>query len=105
MLTNPNQIAILAYTLTNKREMTFQALKTKTKLTDGNLASSIRQLEKDHFVTISKFFIGKKPVTNVIVTEQGEAALLEYADWFNRLITDFESFNCVDPMQTKEAPK
>jgi DNA-binding MarR family transcriptional regulator len=91
MLSNPNQIAILAYVLNNKRTMTYQELKAKTRLTDGNLSGCITQLEKNGLVTVSKFFIGKKPCTNIIATEQGENSLLEYANWFNKLIEDFET--------------
>jgi DNA-binding MarR family transcriptional regulator len=101
MMISPNHVAILGYILNNKREMTFKELKRKTKITDGNLANNLRQLETRKYVTISKFFIGKKPMTNIIVTEEGEGYFLKCIIWLDNLLSSLESLNCEKNMEGK----
>lgn len=43
-------------------------------LTDGNSSTHLRKLESSQYVAIDKRFEGRKPVTEVSLTEQGRAA-------------------------------
>lgn len=52
----------------------FNALKEFLDVTDGNLASHTKALEKEGFIGVEKTFIGKKPNTKYFMTKEGKAA-------------------------------
>jgi len=56
----------------------FNSLKEYLDVTDGNLASHIKALEKEDFVGVEKSFVGKKPNTRYFVTETGKRAFNEH---------------------------
>lgn len=55
-------------------KLDFTALKEYLDVTDGNLASHIKALEKEEFIGVSKSFVGKKPNTKYFMTKQGRKA-------------------------------
>lgn len=52
----------------------FNMLKELLKVTDGNLASHLRTLEDNDYVTFEKEFSGRKPRTIYRATELGKTA-------------------------------
>lgn len=52
----------------------FNSLKEYLELTDGNLASHIKALEKEEFIGVEKSFVGKKPNTRYFMTKEGKKA-------------------------------
>jgi DNA-binding HxlR family transcriptional regulator len=52
----------------------FNSLKEYLNITDGNLASHIKALEKEAFIGVKKSFIGKKPNTKYFMTKEGKKA-------------------------------
>lgn len=50
----------------------FNALKEYLQITDGNLASHIKALEKEKFIAVKKTFVGKKPNTRYFMTKEGK---------------------------------
>lgn len=52
----------------------FNSLKEYLDLTDGNLASHIKALEKEDFIGEEKSFVGKKPNTRYFMTNIGKSA-------------------------------
>ena len=50
----------------------YNSLKEALDLTDGNLASHIKALEKEEYITVQKSFFGKKPHTRYQVTPSGK---------------------------------
>lgn len=50
----------------------FTSLKEYLDVTDGNLATHLKKLEKEKFIRVEKSFIDKKPNTKYIMTEEGE---------------------------------
>jgi DNA-binding MarR family transcriptional regulator len=56
----------------------FNSLKDYLGVTDGNLASHIKSLEKEEFIGVEKSFIGKKPNTKYYMTSKGEKAFGEH---------------------------
>jgi len=50
----------------------------QTGLTWGNLASHLAKLEDAGYVEVRKGFKGRKPHTDISLTERGRAALLDY---------------------------
>ena len=66
--------------------MDFTALKELLDVTDGNLASHIKALEQEEFITVSKQFIGKKPNTRYAATEKGKNAFSQHLNALEALI-------------------
>jgi DNA-binding MarR family transcriptional regulator len=52
----------------------FNTLKELLGVTDGNLASHSKALEAEHYIQIEKQFIGKKPNTRYVATQEGRKA-------------------------------
>lgn len=55
-------------------KLSFNELKELLELTDGNLASHFKALEKAKYVTVNKSFIGRKPNTTYKITLTGKQA-------------------------------
>ena len=64
----------------------FNALKEYLVLTDGNLASHLKGLEKEEFIGVSKSFIGKKPNTKYFMTKDGKKAFEDHLGALEQLI-------------------
>lgn len=56
----------------------FNALKDFLDVTDGNLASHIKALEKEEFIGVEKSFVGKKPNTKYYMTQKGKKAFEDH---------------------------
>lgn len=52
----------------------FNSLKEYLDVTDGNLASHLKALEKEEFIGVEKSFVGRKPNTSYFMTEGGKKA-------------------------------
>lgn len=68
----------------------FNTLKDILELTDGNLASNIKVLEKEEYIRVEKKFVGKKPLTLYFRTEKGIEAFknhLKALEYFIRQST------------------
>lgn len=66
--------------------MDFTGLKELLDITDGNLASHIKALEQEEFITVSKQFIGKKPNTRYAASEKGKLAFTQHLNALETLI-------------------
>ncbi|KAA6431589.1 transcriptional regulator [Dyadobacter flavalbus] len=64
----------------------FNNLKEYLEVTDGNLASHLKALEKEEYVAVTKSFIGRKPNTQYVVTKQGKQAFEEHITALEDLI-------------------
>lgn len=64
----------------------FKALKGLLELTDGNLASHIKALEKEAYILVQKKFVGKKPQTTYQVTAKGKKAFEMHLSALEKLI-------------------
>lgn len=64
----------------------FNSLKDYFELTDGNLASHLKALEKEKFIGIEKSFIGRKPNTKYFMTKAGKQAFDDHLAALERLI-------------------
>lgn len=60
----------------NSAEFTF--LKEKTNSTAGNLSVQLDKLSEAGYITITKSFKGKKPLTTCAITKKGLKAFEEY---------------------------
>jgi DNA-binding MarR family transcriptional regulator len=66
--------------------LNFNALKEYLDVTDGNLASHLKALEKVEFVGVNKSFIGRKPNTTYSITKKGRQAFEEHIAALEKLI-------------------
>ncbi|GGB87608.1 winged helix-turn-helix domain-containing protein [Dyadobacter sediminis] len=64
----------------------FNNLKEYLEVTDGNLASHLKALEKEEYVAVKKSFIGRKPNTQYVITQQGKQAFEEHISALEDLI-------------------
>ncbi len=64
----------------------FNSLKEYFDVTDGNLASHLKSLEKESFITVQKSFIGRKPNTSYAITKEGRKAFVEHLKALEKLI-------------------
>lgn len=55
-------------------QLDFNALKEFLDVTDGNLASHLKALEKESFIGVEKSFIDRKPNTSYYITKNGKKA-------------------------------
>lgn len=64
----------------------FNMLKELLNLTDGNLASHLKALEKNEFISVNKKFIGRKPNTTYSSTKKGKEAFNNHLHALENLI-------------------
>ncbi len=64
----------------------FNALKELLNVTDGNLASHTKALEKNEYISVYKKFIGKKPNTTYSITAIGKKEFTEHINALEKLI-------------------
>jgi DNA-binding MarR family transcriptional regulator len=56
----------------------FNSLKELLQVTDGNLASHLKGLEKENYIHVSKTFIDRKPNTRYSATGKGREAFKQH---------------------------
>ena len=64
----------------------FNALKELLDITDGNLATNVKALEKEKYISTLKTFIDKKPNTRYKATERGRTAFKKHLEALEELI-------------------
>lgn len=67
------RLGIMSALAVNDR-LDFNALKEYLDVTDGNLASHLKALEKEEFIGVEKSFVGRKPNTKYFMTKEGRFA-------------------------------
>lgn len=72
--------------LTVNESLSFNELKEFLDLTDGNLASHLKALEKDQFIDVRKSFVGRKPLTSYFATKEGVDAFARHLKALEDLI-------------------
>jgi DNA-binding HxlR family transcriptional regulator len=73
------RLQIMSVLITNNT-FDFSALKEMLDITDGNLASHIKALEKEKYVSVTKSFVERKPNTRYKITERGRTAFKKHLD-------------------------
>jgi DNA-binding MarR family transcriptional regulator len=64
----------------------FNALKEYLDVTDGNLASHLKALEKEAFIEVKKSFVKRKPNTRYFMTKSGKKAFEAHISALENLI-------------------
>lgn len=79
------RLGIMSALMVNE-SLDFNALKELLEVTDGNLASHTRALEKETFIAMEKSFIGRKPNTNFRITKAGKIAFEKHLEALEALL-------------------
>lgn len=72
--------------LTVNDSIDFNTLKELLDITDGNLASHLKALEKNKLIAVSKQFVGRKPNTTYSVTASGRNLFQQHLAALENLI-------------------
>jgi len=72
--------------LSVNEEINFNDLKELLKVTDGNLASHLANLEDNGYIKVKKGFIGRKTNTTYSITKAGEKAFKEHLGGLENMI-------------------
>ena len=79
------RLGIMSSLMVNE-ELNFNQLKEIVEVTDGNLASHLRNLEENGYIKVQKGFIGRKTNTIYMVTRAGEKAFKTHLDALEQMI-------------------
>ncbi len=82
---NRLRLQIMSVLVANQR-YDFNSLKELLGVTDGNLASHLKGLEKEEYILVNKSFLGRKPNTNYEATDKGKRAFKNHLDALEQLI-------------------
>ena len=83
---NRVRLGIMSALMVND-SLSFNDLKDLLGVTDGNLASHLKALEKFELIIVSKQFIGRKPNTTYHATILGRKRFKEHLNALEKLIT------------------
>ena len=72
--------------LSRHERLSFSRLKELTDETDGNLGANLAKLEEAGFLTVSKQFQDRKPISWYAISAKGEKVLRAHLDALSRLI-------------------
>jgi DNA-binding HxlR family transcriptional regulator len=64
----------------------FNALKEYLDVTDGNLATHLKALEKEAFIDLKKSFVGRKPNTKYFMTNAGKKAFDDHLKALEKIL-------------------
>lgn len=64
----------------------FNSLKDLLDVTDGNLASHLKTLEKNKYISFRKEFLDRKPNTKYSVTDKGRKAFTKHIKAIEKLL-------------------
>ncbi len=84
---NRIRLGIMSSLMAND-SMDFKSLKSLLAITDGNLASHLKALEKEAFISVHKSFKGRKPHTAYQVTTQGRTTFIAHINALENLIKE-----------------
>jgi DNA-binding MarR family transcriptional regulator len=66
--------------LVSNQSYDFNSLKELLGVTDGNLASHIKALEREKYISVNKSFVDRKPNTKYRITDKGRLAFKKHLD-------------------------
>ena len=85
VLFQASRILIMKILLTHA-EASFKELKHDLELSDGNLASHLRALEKANYIICNKRLEGRRPITEFILTPEGKKAYQHFMGAIKKVV-------------------
>jgi DNA-binding MarR family transcriptional regulator len=64
----------------------FTSLRDLLQVTDGSLATHIKALEKEQYISVNKSFVDRKPSTRYSITDKGRLAFKSHIDALDALV-------------------
>ena len=87
---NKVRLGVMSALMVNNT-LDFNALKELLDVTDGNLASHLKALEKVRYISVKKQFVGRKPNTRYLATREGKKAFEAHLNALEALIREKKS--------------
>lgn len=84
-LDNRIRLTVVTLLMTDER-IDFTTLRQALDLTDGNLASHLASLEKVGYISVTKRFVNRKPLTEYRLTRIGRTAVTKHLAALEQLI-------------------
>lgn len=81
-----SRLKILTLLASDPEPAPFTRIRDELGMTAGNLSIQLKTLEDASYVRTEKYFADNKPRTDVTITDEGKAALMEYLDELEALI-------------------
>jgi DNA-binding MarR family transcriptional regulator len=82
---NRIRLQVMSVLVANER-YDFNSLKELLNVTDGNLASHLKALEKEEYISVHKSFVGRKPNTQYSASSKGREAFKKHLEALDNLI-------------------
>ena len=82
---NKVRLGIMSALMVNDA-LDFNSLKDLLGVTDGNLASHIKSLDKQEYISIKKEFMNNKPHTEYSVTQAGKDSFIKHIKAIEQLL-------------------
>lgn len=82
---NRVRLGIMSILMVNE-QVSYNRLKELLGVTDGNLASHIKALEKLEYISISKTFLNKKPHTSYDVSDLGRLSFKKHINALENML-------------------
>lgn len=79
------RLAVMAV-LAGVENAEFTFIRDRVKTSDGNLSTHLRKLEAGGYITLSKRFEGRKPVTRAAMTPRGRKAFTAYVNQLESML-------------------
>ncbi len=84
---NVVRLRVMSILMVNE-QFDFNSFKELLEVTDGNLASHLKNLENAGYIQFEKTFVGRKPMTNYAATSAGKSAFQEHLAFLENLIRE-----------------
>ena len=79
------RLQIMSVLITNE-SYDFNSLKEVVGVSDGGMASHIKALEKEKYISVMKSFVDRKPNTKYKITERGRVVFKKHLDALEALV-------------------
>ena len=83
---NKIRLGIMSALVVNDH-LDFNSLKNLLGVTDGNLASHLKSLEKSEYINYRKEFLNRKPNTKYSATKKGKSAFARHIEAIEKLLS------------------
>ena len=84
-LENRIRLQIMSVLISND-DYDYNSLKELLNVTDGNLASNLKTLEREKYISVNKSFVERKPNTKYKATAKGRGAFQKHLEAMEALI-------------------
>jgi DNA-binding MarR family transcriptional regulator len=81
------RLAIMSL-LAGANDLSFTELRNTLKMTDGNLSMHIRTLQQAGYLSVTKQYLKRRPLTTCSLTSEGRASFGQYINLLEKIVMD-----------------